>query len=112
MGSISRGNRLARDAARATCADTTKGNARMQRRHLLLATAGLAAPAILPGRLALAQGAYPGRPVRMVGPWPPGQSTDLMARITGQRVSELWGQPIIPENRAGAGGMIGTDNVA
>ncbi|TDH64101.1 tripartite tricarboxylate transporter substrate binding protein [Dankookia rubra] len=89
-----------------------QGSARMQRRALLLATAGLAAPAILPGRLAHAQGAYPGRAVRMVVPWPPGQATDLMARITGQRVSELWGQPIIPENRAGAGGMIGTDNVA
>ena len=79
----------------------------MQRRHLLLATAGLATPFI-----ARAQGGYPGRTVRMVVPWPPGQATDLMARITGQRVSELWGQPIIPENRAGAGGMIGTDAVA
>ena len=84
----------------------------MQRRHLLLASAGLAAPAILPAGLARAQGAYPGRAVRMVVPWPPGQATDLMARVTGQKVSEFWGQPIIPENRAGAGGMIGTDNVA
>jgi tripartite-type tricarboxylate transporter receptor subunit TctC len=48
----------------------------------------------------------------MVIPWPPGQATDLMGRITAQKVSEQWGQPIVPENRAGAGGMIGTDLVA
>jgi tripartite-type tricarboxylate transporter receptor subunit TctC len=88
-----------------------KGNSRMQRRHLLLTTAGLAVPLIAPGP-SRAQGAYPARPVRMVVPWPPGQATDLMARITAQRVTEQWGQPIVPENRAGAGGMIGTDNVA
>ncbi len=81
--------------------------ARMHRRTLLLATAGLAAPFV-----ARAQGGYPARAVRMVIPWPPGQATDLMARVTGQKVAELWGQPIIPENRAGAGGMIGTDAVA
>lgn len=78
----------------------------MDRRSFLLAGAALAAPAI-----AQAQGAYPNRPVRMIIPWPPGQATDLMARVTGQRVSESWGQPVIPENRAGAGGMIGTDAV-
>ena len=78
----------------------------MNRRTLLLA-----APAILPG-LARTQAPYPTRPVRMVVPWPPGQATDLMARVTGQRISEQWGQAVVPENRAGAGGMIGTDAVA
>jgi len=78
------------------------------RRSLLLAAAGgLALPSV-----AGAQGAYPNRPVRMIVPWPPGQATDLMGRITGQGVAERWGQPIVPENRAGAGGMIGTDAVA
>ena len=80
----------------------------MDRRSLLLA--GLAMPAIATG--ARAQVPYPSRPVRLVVPWPPGQATDLMARITAQAVSEQWGQPIVPENRAGAGGMIGTDNLA
>ncbi|MCB4821677.1 Bug family tripartite tricarboxylate transporter substrate binding protein [Roseicella aerolata] len=83
----------------------------MQRRTLLLATGGLAAPALLPAP-ARAQAAYPARPVRMIVPWPPGQATDLMGRITATKISELWGQPIVPENRAGAGGMIGTDLVA
>ena len=45
----------------------------------------------------------------MIVPWPPGQATDLIGRVVGQRVSEQIGQPIVPENRAGAGGMIGTD---
>jgi len=80
-------------------------------RRSLLATS-LAAPALAAPRVAAAQGGYPARPVRMVIPWPPGQATDLMARIVAQKVAELWGQPIIPENRAGAAGMIGTDAVA
>lgn len=83
----------------------------MDRRSLLLGasglTAGLATPAILQ-----AQPAYPGRPLRLVVPWPPGQATDLMARVTATRIAETWGQPIVPENRAGAAGMIGTDLVA
>jgi tripartite-type tricarboxylate transporter receptor subunit TctC len=83
----------------------------MDRRLLLLGatglTAGLAAPAIVQ-----AQGAYPTRPLRMIVPWPPGQATDLMARVTASKIAESWGQPIVPENRAGAGGMIGTDLVA
>jgi tripartite-type tricarboxylate transporter receptor subunit TctC len=83
----------------------------MQRRTLLLATGGLAAPALL-GSPAHAQAAYPSRPVRMLVPWPPGQGTDLMARIAAQGVSDRWGQPIVPDNRPGAGGMIGTDAAA
>lgn len=81
----------------------------LHRRSLLLAAAagGLAAPG-----LALAQGAYPNRPVRMIIPWPPGQATDLMGRVMAQRIADQWGTPVVPENRAGAGGMIGTDAVA
>lgn len=81
----------------------------LHRRSLLLAAAagGLAAPG-----LALAQGTYPTRPVRMIIPWPPGQATDLMGRVMAQRIAEQWGTPVVPENRAGAGGMIGTDAVA
>lgn len=77
-----------------------------QRRSLL------AAPLVLGATAATAQGAYPNRPVRVIIPWPPGQATDLAARIISQRLTETLGQPFVAENRAGAGGMIGTDAVA
>lgn len=60
---------------------------------------------------ALAQ-AYPSRPIRMVVPWPPGQATDLGGRVMAQKMSEFLGQPIVVDNRPGAGGTIGSDNVA
>ncbi len=58
-----------------------------------------------------AQG-YPNRPVKVVIPWPPGQATDLAARIVGEKLSQQLGQPFIMENKPGAGGSIGTDIVA
>ena len=61
---------------------------------------------------AAAQQAYPTRPLRIVIPWPPGQATDLMARIVAQKLSDQLGQQVIADNRPGAGGMIGTDMAA
>ena len=58
---------------------------------------------------AQAQPAWPARSLRIIIPWPPGQATDLIGRILAQALSERLGQSVIPENRAGAGGMIGTD---
>jgi len=58
------------------------------------------------------QQAYPTRPVRIIIPWPPGQATDLMARVLALKLSEILGQQVIPDNRPGAGGMIGTDLAA
>ncbi|HYI83350.1 MAG TPA: tripartite tricarboxylate transporter substrate binding protein [Acetobacteraceae bacterium] len=80
----------------------------IRRSEFLVAT--LAAAASLAGD-AWAQ-TYPSRPLRMIIPWPPGQATDLGGRIIAQGLSELLGQPVVPENRAGAGGMIGTDAAA
>jgi tripartite-type tricarboxylate transporter receptor subunit TctC len=54
---------------------------------------------------------YPNRPLRAVIPWPPGQATDLVGRVIAQKLSEVLGQPVVPENRAGAGGMMGTVTV-
>ena len=55
---------------------------------------------------------YPNRPVKVIIPWPPGQATDLAARIVGEKLSQQLGQPFIMENKPGAGGSIGTDIVA
>lgn len=82
----------------------------MNRRSVLLGAAAIGAASA--ARPAGAQAAYPNRPIRLLIPWPPGQATDLMGRVVSQRVSEQIGQPVVPENRAGAGGMIGTDAAA
>jgi len=60
---------------------------------------------------ALAQG-FPTKPVHVIISFTPGSSTDIVGRIVLQKVSELWGQTAVPENRAGAGGSIGSAVVA
>ncbi|NOG69336.1 tripartite tricarboxylate transporter substrate binding protein [Roseicella sp. DB1501] len=79
---------------------------RLARRTLLaVAAGGLVAPA-------LAQGGFPDRPLRMVIPFPPGGGSDILGRLLAQRMGEALGQPVVPENRSGAGGNIGTEAVA
>jgi tripartite-type tricarboxylate transporter receptor subunit TctC len=59
-----------------------------------------------------AQQVYPSRPVTLVAPFPPGGSTDVVARIMGERMRSFLGQPVIIENVGGAGGSIGVGRVA
>jgi tripartite-type tricarboxylate transporter receptor subunit TctC len=77
---------------------------------LLRALAGFAAALALAGS-ALAQG-YPNRPIKVVVPYPPGGGTDVVARIITQKMATLLNQAIVIDNRAGAGGNIGTEYVA
>ena len=78
-----------------------------RRGHLALLAGLLAAPA---GLLHAAD--FPNKPIRFIVPYTPGGTTDLVARTVGQKVGELLGQPVVIENRGGAGGNIGMDAVA
>ncbi len=71
----------------------------------------LAAPALVPA-LAFAQGWAPERPMRLIVPFTPGGSTDIIARVVAQRLGAALGQTVVVENRPGAGGTIGSDQVA
>jgi tripartite-type tricarboxylate transporter receptor subunit TctC len=86
---------------------------RLHRRHLLTLTTVCAATATLGAALpALAQAAWPSRPVKIVVPTGPGSSLDLIVRAMSDKLAARWGQPVVIENKPGAGGMLGMDAVA
>ena len=78
----------------------------------LIRVVGLMVVALLAmaGDAALAQ-AFPTKPIRLVAPFPPGSSIDVIARLLAQPMGDALGQPIVVENRAGAGGNVGVDAV-
>ncbi|WP_198376601.1 Bug family tripartite tricarboxylate transporter substrate binding protein [Neoroseomonas rubea] len=79
----------------------------MRRRTIVGAAAGLAL-----ARPSLSQGTWPDRPIRWIVPFPPGGSTDLWARLVSEPMAAELGQPIVIDNRGGAGGLIGTEAAA
>ncbi len=72
----------------------------------------LAAALPLATAATFAQTAYPSKPVKIVVPFPPGGTSDVLARLIGVKLGEALGQPVLVENRAGSGGNIGADQVA
>jgi len=74
-------------------------------------TKALAAALLSLPMLASAQG-YPSRPIKLVDPFPPGSVVDVIGRIVATQLQHAWGQPVIVDNRSGAGGTIGAQLVA
>ncbi len=80
------------------------------RRRILLLSSALGVPLV--GQRAWAQAGFPAKALRIVVPFPAGGTTDVVARILAQRLTETMGQPVVVDNRGGAAGMIGADAVA
>lgn len=95
-----------KQAARQNRQVTTK------RRSTIVAAASLLAGAAVPRAFAQPDGAWPTKLVRIIVPFPAGGGIDVLIRAIGQELSKKWGQPVIVENKAGAGSLIGADFVA
>src|SRR6202140_5658143 len=77
-----------------------------------MAACALAALVMCAAGVAMAQSSYPDRPVHLVVPYPPGALTDLLARTIGERLGASLKQPVIVDNKPGAGTLVGAEFVA
>jgi tripartite-type tricarboxylate transporter receptor subunit TctC len=93
-----------------SASEKTTGNDMHRALRLLVVLSGLAAIALLSGSIAAAD--WPSRPVTIVVPFGAGGNTDMMARLAAQHLSAKFGQSFVVENRPGAGGALGTGQVA
>ena len=84
---------------------------------LLLKTLGMLlalsmAPAVSPATAVAATDSYPSKPVRLIIPFPPGGSNDIVGRLIATKLSERLGKQVVVDNRGGAGGVLGTEMAA
>lgn len=77
-----------------------------------LAIVAAAAAAGIEAQAASTSNSYPARPIRVIVPTPPGGGNDIMARMAAQKMNERWGQPVVVDNRPGAGGQIAMETAA
>jgi tripartite-type tricarboxylate transporter receptor subunit TctC len=80
----------------------------MRRREFIALLGGAA---MMPAAAAAAE-TFPTRPIRLIVPYPPGGGTDIIARVLGEKLRESLGQPVVIDNRGGAGGILGTELAA
>ncbi|MCE2946028.1 MAG: Bug family tripartite tricarboxylate transporter substrate binding protein [bacterium] len=85
------------------------GSKAPRRRSLQGAALAVLVLGVLASGQSAAAEAWPNRPVRLIVPFPPGGANDIVARLVGSRLQERWGMPVVVDNRAGAGGNIGTE---
>src|SRR5437867_11288508 len=78
---------------------------------MIRVTLALLAAALI-STAAQAQGAWPGKPIRLIAPFPPASTSDVIGRVLGQKMSQRLGQPVVVDNRVGASGNIGADAIA
>lgn len=86
---------------------------RLNRRALVATVlAGLVGAALLGPQPAAAQGSYPSKPVRLIVPFAPGGTTDIVARVMSEPLGKALGQPVVIDNKAGGGGIVGSAEMA
>ncbi|MCB2042075.1 MAG: tripartite tricarboxylate transporter substrate binding protein, partial [Rhodoferax sp.] len=84
----------------------------MHRRHLVALSMGIAAAFAAAPLAALAQSDYPNKPIKIIVTFPPGGTSDVMARMVADELGKLLKQPVVIENIGGAGGIVGTERAA